>query len=99
MTSSLFSGNLEHLRIATQDRLHQPYRLQLIRGGDSALRIARELGAYGSYISGAGPSIVAIIDKDNTAFEKEAQLQLKKNGIFNWRIVLLECDENGAAVL
>lgn len=99
MTSSLFSGNLEHLRIATQDKLHQPYRLQLIRGGDSALRIARELGAYGSYISGAGPSIIAIIDRKNTAFENEVQIQLKKNGIFNWRICLLDCDQNGAAVL
>ena len=26
MTASLFSGNLSNLRIAVQDRLHQPYR-------------------------------------------------------------------------
>lgn len=99
MTSSLFSGNLEHLRIATQDKLHQPYRLDLIRGGEAALRIARELGSYGSYISGAGPSIVAIIDAGNTSFEKNAASQLMKNGIFDWRIVTLDCDENGAYIL
>ncbi len=99
MTSALFSGSLENLRVATQDKLHQPYRLDLIRGGESALRIARELGAYGSYISGAGPSIVAIIAADNTCFESEAQSQLKKNGVFDWKIVTLECDQNGASVL
>lgn len=98
MTSSLFSGRFENLKIATQDRLHQPYRMGLIKGSDAAFRIARELGAYGVYISGAGSTIMAIIDNKNTDFLEQAALQLKKNGIFDWSLIQLETDLVGAVV-
>lgn len=98
MTSSLFSGRLENLKIATQDRLHQPYRMGLIKGSDAAFRIARELGAYGVYISGAGSTIMAIIDNNNIHFLDRAALQLKKNGIFDWSLIQLEVDLEGAVV-
>lgn len=98
MTSALFSGNFEKLRIATGDRLHQPYRLGLIKGGDAAFRIARELGAYGVYISGAGSTIMAIIDRDNHTFAADAIKSLKMNGIFDWTDVELFPDEKGAQV-
>ena len=29
MTAALFSGSLENLRVAVQDRLHQPYRMKM----------------------------------------------------------------------
>lgn len=98
MTSSLFSGSFENLKIATQDRLHQPYRMGLIKGSDAAFRIARDLGAYGVYISGAGSTIMAIIDKANISFPAEAEVQLKKNGIFDWSLRLLSTDSTGAVV-
>jgi len=98
MTSSLFSGSLENLSIATDDRLHQPYRMGLIKGSSSAFRIARELGAYGVYISGAGSTIMAIIDKSNTDFESVCETQLKKNGIFDWTVQILHTDSVGATV-
>lgn len=98
MTAALFSGNFEKLKIATGDRLHQPYRLGLIKGGDAAFRIARELGAYGVYISGAGSTIMAIIDKNNNDFAKDALTRLKMNGIFDWKDVELYTDEQGAQV-
>lgn len=96
MTSALFSGNFEKLKIATGDRLHQPYRLGLIKGGDAAFRIARELGAYGVYISGAGSTIMAIIDKNDKHFAADALTQLKMNGIFDWTDAELLPDKNGA---
>lgn len=98
MTAALFSGNFENLKIATGDRLHQPYRLGLIQGGEAAFRIARELGAYGVYISGAGSTIMAIIDKDNHTFTADALTRLKLAGIFDWEDALLSVDEVGAVV-
>lgn len=98
MTSALFSGNFDKLKIATGDRLHQPYRLGLIKGGETAFRIARELGAYGVYISGAGSTIMAIIDRDNHIFAKDAITQLKLNGIFDWSDTELFANEHGASV-
>lgn len=98
MTSSLFSGTLENLRVATGDRLHQPYRMGLIKGSDAAFRIARELGAYGVYISGAGSTIMAIIDKQNAGFAQQIEHRLMMNGVFGWTVRLLESDAAGAVV-
>lgn len=98
MTASLFSGNLENLRIAVQDRLHQPYRLPLIAGAEQVFYIAYELGAYSVSISGAGPSILAIIDKEDTLFVQKAQKQLVREGMNGWRVELFNCDINGASV-
>ena len=62
MTAALFSGSLENLRVAVQDSIHQPYRKKFISGVETVFRMSYELGSYGTYISGAGPSIIAIID-------------------------------------
>ena len=42
-----------------QDRLHQPYRIQLIPGMVDAFQAAQEAGAAGVALSGAGPSLIA----------------------------------------
>lgn len=55
---ALRSGNRDLLMTALEDRLHQPYRLQLIPGAERALQAARNLGAP-AVLSGAGPSILA----------------------------------------
>lgn len=99
MTASLFSGSLENLRVAVQDRLHQPYRFPLIAGADKIFYIAYELGAFAVAISGAGPSILAIIDGDNTGFVDTAKLELKQSGLEGWQVTQLSCDSNGASVI
>lgn len=98
MTASLFSGSLENLKVATSDMLHQPFRMGLIKGADTAFRVAYELGAYGVYISGAGSTVMAIIDEKDNAFAKNIELELKKNGIFNWTVTELLADSVGAKV-
>lgn len=96
MTASLFSGSLENLKIATDDMLHQPFRMGLIKGADTAFRVAYDAGAYGVYISGAGSTVMAIVgDKDNS-FADKVKIELKKNGIFNWTVVELKTDPIGA---
>ena len=96
MTASLFSGRLENLKIATDDMLHQPFRLGLIKGADTAFRVAYDVGAYGVYISGAGSTVMAIVDNDDETFAKKIGLELKKNGIFNWTVTELRTDSIGA---
>lgn len=55
---ALRSGHHDLLMKAMEDRLHQPYRLELIPGAQDALQAARNLGAPAA-LSGAGPSLVA----------------------------------------
>ena len=88
MTASLFSGSFENLKIATDDVLHQPYRMGLIKGSDTAF----------VYISGAGSTIMAIVDDKDSSFADRVGLELKKNGIFNWTVVELSADSIGARV-
>jgi homoserine kinase len=51
------------LDIATQDRLHQPYRAKLVPGMDALFDAARRGGARGVALSGAGPSIIAFTER------------------------------------
>ena len=58
----LETNNPEWLSIAMADKLHQPYRKQLIRGYDAVEKSAVAAGAYGMVISGAGPTLLALSD-------------------------------------
>ena len=100
MTAALFSGSLENLRVAVQDSLHQPYRKKFISGLDTVFRISYELGSYGTYISGAGPSIIAIIDDTlEEQFNKFALSHLESHGVEGWQFRTLKADGEGAKVI
>jgi homoserine kinase len=99
MIASLFSGRLENLRVAVQDRIHQPYRAGLIENLDTVFRFSYELGSLGTYVSGAGPTIISLIDADDTeAFEKYAAQRLEEKGISGWQIMILNTDSEGARI-
>jgi len=59
LVGALCTGQLDYLRLALEDRLHQPYRQRLIPGMRDVFAAALEDGALGVAISGAGPSLVA----------------------------------------
>src|ERR1041385_8157778 len=50
---------------AMRDRLHQPYRESLVPGLAEALALPRMPGLLGIALSGAGPSIVALVDDND----------------------------------
>jgi homoserine kinase len=60
MVAALASGRFDLLREATRDRLHQPYRLPLFPAGATLLESAVSAGALGAFVSGAGPTILAL---------------------------------------
>lgn len=59
LVHALSGADHGRLRIAMDDRLHQPYRLQIIPGATEAMAAAYETGASGVALSGAGPSLIA----------------------------------------
>lgn len=99
MAASLFSGRLENLRVAVQDKIHQPYRSGLIDHLEDVFRLSYELGSLGTYISGAGPTIVAMIDAKNTdTLSEYASSRLEEKGITGWQIKILKTDSDGAKI-
>lgn len=59
LTYAMMASDGNCLRIGTQDRLHQPYRESLVVGMPEMLEAARQAGAAGVALSGAGPSLIA----------------------------------------
>lgn len=97
MAASLFSGRLDNLRVAAGDRLHQPYRIKLIHGAEQIFDLAYGLGAYAVYISGAGPTIMAMINGFDRDFEGSAKNKLEKD-FPGWKLKMMDCDSQGVTV-
>ncbi len=64
LLQGLRTGNGDLIADGMHDRLHEPYRWRLIKGGDDVKAAALEAGAWGCAISGAGPSIIALCAED-----------------------------------
>jgi len=60
------TGQFDPLRYAMQDRLHQQYRSHMFPF-EPIIKVALEAGAHGAYLSGAGPTVLAIAGGVGTA--------------------------------
>jgi homoserine kinase len=56
------TGRFDVLREACRDAMHQPYRAALVPGMETAISQALEAGAIAAFLSGAGPSVSAIVN-------------------------------------
>ena len=65
LLNGLKTGNEELIKEGMFDKLHEPYRWKLIKGGLDVKEAALEAGALGCAISGAGPSILALCKNEN----------------------------------
>ena len=62
LTAALFSGDRQGRAAALEDKLHQPHRAYLMPGMKQVFAAAKQAGAIGAVISGAGPTMLAIAD-------------------------------------
>jgi len=89
------SGDMELLRLALQDKIHQPYRLSLIEGADRVKELVKEAGDGVLCISGAGSTLLSISDKAEFS-DKLALLMAKE--FPGWKVRKLTPDMQGARV-
>ncbi|MBQ8569164.1 MAG: homoserine kinase [Oscillospiraceae bacterium] len=94
-SASLLTGKYENLRTAVDDKLHQPYRMELIPHAAEVFDTAYSLGAYAAYISGAGPSIMMIVDAENCFFAGKLRFALDRAGLSAWQVHELHIDNAG----
>ena len=64
LLQGLRTGSGDLISDGMHDRLHEPYRWRLIKGGDQVKQAAMDAGAWGCAISGAGPSVLALCPED-----------------------------------
>ena len=60
LISGMGSNHPEYLRIATEDKMHQPYRQKLFPAMKLIFKAARDASALGVFLSGSGPTILAL---------------------------------------
>lgn len=76
LVAALATGQCGMIRYAMRDVLHQPYRAALVPGMESLLEGAVSHGALGVALSGAGPTILTLVDAQSTDKARlEAYLQ------------------------
>jgi len=80
LAASFASGRLGELRVATGDRIHQPYRAPLVPGFEEMLHFELD-GLLAMALSGAGPSIVAFVSRNSEAVGEAMQSAFAREGI------------------
>ncbi len=97
--SAIHEKRYDLLGEAMGDRLHQPYRAKLVPGLMDVIAAARRSGAYGAALSGAGPTVLALVSR-----EKAAKVARAMGGAFQRRRIrplsqVLRIQTRGASVL
>ena len=97
LVGSLMSGRFDVLSSAVRDQIHQPYRSRLIHGMDGIIGAAERAGAYGGFLSGAGPSIMVIARRgDGVASELERYCETLGS---YWYVSSISPDRGGAVIV
>jgi homoserine kinase len=101
--TALFIYAIQHQRYdllaaAMEDRLHQPYRAALVPGMTEAMATAYAAGALGVALSGAGPTLLAIVQEHIAAVAAALREAFQGRGIA-CQIRQLHVDTTGATVV
>lgn len=86
------SGNMDLIAEVTKDKLHQNYRKKLYKNADEVEKISKEIGAKAFFVSGAGPTQIAV-SETSIASKLNERLKGIENG---WKAIELTADNFGA---
>lgn len=95
---SLISGNEENLKVALDDKIHEPYRLKLIPEIDEIEKIIDDSEALGHYLSGAGSTIMVVLKISDMTSEDQIKNKLDKLSN-SYEVRLLDIDEKGTFII
>jgi len=89
-------GRGDLLRLAMQDKVHQPYRAAICPLLPLLLPLAGENGILGASLSGAGPSVMVIVEKESSLPGAEAAIRQALSGVENVELLLSRFISQGA---
>ncbi|MBO5889728.1 MAG: homoserine kinase, partial [Clostridia bacterium] len=84
-------GDLDTIKYAFDDKIHQPYRFPLIKGANE-LKALLESQGFAVALSGSGPTILAV----SKGIEPSVPSIV---GGVKWKVIKLEVEKSGATVL
>jgi len=95
LVSTLLTGKYELLKVAVEDRLHQPHRAKLIKGFDRVLEAGYSAGAYAVFLSGAGPTVCAISPEERKEKVGEAMRKAFARDGVEAKVLHLRAEDRG----
>lgn len=99
LLEGLRTSNLDMILEGTIDRLHEPYRKELIHGYEIMKDIEKRVKGR-MLISGAGPTLLFITDRTRPSSEViDEWYEIAKKTGYIWNILELDIDETGAQIL
>ena len=104
LPAAFCDGRHDLLPIATEDKLHQPYRIPLMPGSSKEVfALAKECGALAVYVSGAGSTVMAVAERSGadafyTRLEQGLEALEGLDGCEAFTLLRLDADNTGATV-
>ena len=96
LVAALSTGaTAEVLADAMEDRLHEPYRMQLMPETAAVHTELRESGLPVA-LAGAGPSLLVIVPRPEVAMRAEQVRRICRERSSGWRVFVSEWESNGA---
>lgn len=97
LAANLAIGNFEDLRIGVEDKIHQPYRKNYVDSMEEIFAESYENGSKATFLSGSGPTILSILDKNFYKFKNSMENYFQRCG-GRWKCRIVEVDNVGAIV-
>lgn len=72
LIAAMYEGDASLLKLATEDRLHQPERLAAAPETLQAVESALEAGAYAAWLSGSGPTVAIVVEPGSASVVADA---------------------------
>ncbi len=94
----LLTGDLALIAAGMHDRLHEPYRARLFPHLTPMTDASRTAGAIGSTLSGAGPSILSLVETEHVAAVVDALVRVAGDHRVPGRVEVLDPARTGVQV-
>ncbi len=96
--ASFIARDYETLGVACKDRLHEDYRAPLIPGFQEVAAAARAAGALVVFLSGAGPTVMAICRAGDSGFAEALAPAMRGREGGAWTLLEMRADDQGASL-
>ncbi|MDR1195041.1 MAG: homoserine kinase [Endomicrobium sp.] len=96
LAAAFCSGDYTLLKKGMEDKIHQPYRGKMIPAMESVMQAALSAGAYGSYLSGSGPTIAALSSSKKAGEVQKSMIKTWKKESVCAKSYILDFDKKGA---
>jgi homoserine kinase len=98
LVAALATGRTDLVRTATEDAIHQPPRSTVFPALPKLIGAAVEAGAHGAFLSGAGSSVLALVDPDQAEAVGAAMRATAERLSVPGRLIQTQITALGAAV-